>query len=624
MMDYSCTVLIVAGNSIDRDQYRKSLLEDPSRSYQLLEATSVSEGLSLCRSNPIDVVLLDRLSSGKSEGGCLFLSSLRAEHNGTSPPVVMITGEETERVLTDPIGSGTEHYLRKDHLTSASLQETLQSAIEKVALLRQLKKIEADWIQTELERDRFFDLSLDLMAIAGVDGYYIRLNPVWESTFGFTHAELMNEPYLHWIHPDDRSATLEAGKALSQGDSVIGFENRHICRDGSYRWLSWNSSPYEGEKVVYAVARDITRQKQAELIRQENEETIRSQLAEIETIYSTTPIGLCSLDLDLRFVRVNEYLANIDCRSIEDHIGRTIREVVPGIADQIEPLYRQVLESRKPIVDVEVQGSTLDQPTIVRDYLVSYYPKMLPDGQVIGFNSMVQDITERKKVLATLEECNQELNQFAHVVSHDLKAPLRAVSNLSQWIEDDLQGLLTTDTQYQMTLLRRRVDRMAETIDGLLDYASIGQAKTFPEAFSVADVIQGAIDSLAPPPTFNIVISPMLPTLTAHRLRLFQVFANLIGNAIHHHDRSDGSIHISCKDCGDFYEFILADDGPGIAPEHHEKIFAIFQSINPQNNPHSTGIGLSIVKKIVETEGGTIRLESKLGQGATFSFTWPR
>ena len=126
------------------------------------------------------------------------------------------------------------------------------------------------------------------------------------------------------------------------------------------------------------------------------------------------------------------------------------------------------------------------------------------------------------------------------------------------------------------------------------------------------------------PVNLKLFVSPDLPTLTAHRLRLFQVFSNLIGNAIRHHDRSDGSIGISCKDCGDFYEFTVTDDGPGIDPEHHEKIFAIFQSINPQNSPDSTGIGLSIVKKIVETEGGTIRLESQLDQGATFYFTWPR
>jgi signal transduction histidine kinase len=140
----------------------------------------------------------------------------------------------------------------------------------------------------------------------------------------------------------------------------------------------------------------------------------------------------------------------------------------------------------------------------------------------------------------------------------------------------------------------------------------------------VAQLLAETIDSLAPPPTFSISIDTNLPTLNTKRLFLSQVFANLIGNGIKHHDRSDGSIQISCQECGDFYEFVIADDGPGIAPENHDKVFAIFQAVNPQNSPDSTGIGLAIVKKIIETEGGTIRLESNLGQGTKFYFTWQK
>ncbi|WP_373545994.1 ATP-binding protein [Chamaesiphon sp.] len=105
---------------------------------------------------------------------------------------------------------------------------------------------------------------------------------------------------------------------------------------------------------------------------------------------------------------------------------------------------------------------------------------------------------------------------------------------------------------------------------------------------------------------------------------MFQVFTNLISNAIKHHHRADGSIHISGRDLGEFYEFAIADDGPGIAPEQHERIFEIFQAVNPQNRSDSTGIGLSIVRKIIETEGGTIRVESQIGTGTTFYFTWPQ
>jgi signal transduction histidine kinase len=165
---------------------------------------------------------------------------------------------------------------------------------------------------------------------------------------------------------------------------------------------------------------------------------------------------------------------------------------------------------------------------------------------------------------------------------------------------------------------------MAAMIDGLLDYARIGRTNESIEPVCVAELLAETIDSLAPPPTFSIVIAPNLPTVDTKRLLLFQVFTNLIGNAIIHHDRSDGSIEISCQECGDFYEFGVTDDGLGIAPENHAKIFTIFQTVNPQNRSDSTGIGLAIVKKIIEAEGGTIRLESELGRGTAFYFTWPK
>ncbi len=211
-----------------------------------------------------------------------------------------------------------------------------------------------------------------------------------------------------------------------------------------------------------------------------------------------------------------------------------------------------------------------------------------------------------------------------HIVSHDLKAPLRAVSNLSQWIEEDLEGTISADTQQQMALLRDRVNRMQDMINGLLNYARIERTQIIVEQVSVEELLCEVIDSVAPAPTFQIIIAPEMPVLRTKRLLLYQVFVNLISNGVKHHERPDGSVHISSQDQGAFYEFMVADDGPGIAPENHDKIFMIFQSVNPQSSSDSSGVGLSIVKKIVETEGGRIRLESELGKGTTFYFTWPK
>ncbi|WP_373546484.1 GAF domain-containing protein [Chamaesiphon sp.] len=237
---------------------------------------------------------------------------------------------------------------------------------------------------------------------------------------------------------------------------------------------------------------------------------------------------------------------------------------------------------------------------------------------------MVVDFTDRKQMETALAERNQELDSFVYIVSHDLKAPLRAISNLSVWIEEDLGPELPAEIQQQMSQLRGRAQRMEAMINGLLEYARVGRTDTQIQLVSVAELLAEILDSLAPPSTFKIVIAPDLPTFHTKRLLLSQVFANLIGNAFKHHDKSNGFMRISSQEQGDFYEFTIVDDGPGIPQEQHDRVFIIFQSINPQKNSDSTGIGLSIVKKIVETVGGQIWLQSELGKGTTFYFTWPK
>lgn len=221
-----------------------------------------------------------------------------------------------------------------------------------------------------------------------------------------------------------------------------------------------------------------------------------------------------------------------------------------------------------------------------------------------------------------LQKRNQELDQFAYVASHDLKAPLRAISSLSAWIEEDLGELLPKENQQQMRLLRGRVNRMEALINGLLEYSRVGRINTEASTVNVGALLKDIIDSLDPPSTFTIEVEPKMPTLLTKRIPLQQVFANLISNAIKHHKRPDGYVKISVQDQGKYYEFAVTDDGPGIAPEYHKKVFVIFQTLEARDSHENTGIGLAIVKKIVEIEGGAIALESQIGAGSTFRFTW--
>ena len=265
------------------------------------------------------------------------------------------------------------------------------------------------------------------------------------------------------------------------------------------------------------------------------------------------------------------------------------------------------------------------------------------NSEKIGVYGTLNDVTERKQTeavlearadelsqinlmllqtTAELEKRNKELDQFAYVTSHDLKAPLRAIANLSEWIEEDLQEALTPDTQKQMDLLRGRVYRMEALINGLLQYSRVGRIKTEPEAVVVAQLLAEIIDSIAPPQDFTIEIVGEMPTLVTERIPLQQVFSNLISNAVKHHNRSDGKVTISIQEQEEFYEFTVVDDGKGIASQYHDKIFVIFQTLESRDKRENTGIGLAIVKRIIEENGGTITLESQPGKGTSFRFTW--
>ena len=238
-----------------------------------------------------------------------------------------------------------------------------------------------------------------------------------------------------------------------------------------------------------------------------------------------------------------------------------------------------------------------------------------------GFNDMLAQIQLRQE---ELERSNRDLDQFAYIASHDLKAPLRAIATLSRWLEEDLKDRLSEEGREQIVLLRSRVQRMDSLIDGVLRYSRVGRMENEGEWVQVRELVEEQVELLSPPEGFRIRLADDLPEMHTKRLRLGQVFSNLINNAIKYHDREDGEIVVASRSLGDgLWEFRVSDDGPGIPEQHRERVFVMFQTLQPRDQVESTGLGLSLVKKLVEEEGGEVHVESNPEGGATFVFTWP-
>jgi PAS domain S-box-containing protein len=231
-----------------------------------------------------------------------------------------------------------------------------------------------------------------------------------------------------------------------------------------------------------------------------------------------------------------------------------------------------------------------------------------------------------ERAAAETAEAYRELDQFAYVASHDLKAPLRGISNLAQWIQDDAGEQLGEESSEHLRLLRGRADRMGALIDGILAYSRAGRVLRAPERVDTGALVSEVIELLAPPAEVTIQVAAQMPVVEAERVPLQQVFMNLIGNALKYSraERPDVLVRIDWRDAGDAIEFAVTDNGPGIALEYQERIWGIFQTLAARDKVEGTGIGLSVVKKIVETRGGSITLESAPGQGATFRFTWSK
>lgn len=441
-----------------------------------------------------------------------------------------------------------------------------------------------------------------------------------------------------------------------QGESVKDVEMKFVPKQGKTRVLLTNSDPIidrQGNRIgAIASMRDITERRRVEL-------ELESERIFINAVLNNLSDGIVACDR-------HGILALFNQASL-DFFRKPAKPIPPEAWAEYYHLYdsegtNYLSQGDIPLFRAFAGESFIDAELMVkppdgkpRHLLANGSPLIDAKGNKIGAVVAVRDVSQRKQaeralaelneeleqrvrqrtsqleqtnalLLATtaaLEKRNQELDQFAYVASHDLRAPLRAIANLSQWIEEDLADKLDEETRYNMNLLRNRVSRLEKLVNGLLAYSRVGRIQTKPELVAVDKMIAEIIDLLDVPPNCQIIVGAM-PTFTTQIIPLQQVFNNLIANAIKHNRDQLSQIIISAREQEDYYEFSVADDGIGIAPPDRDRIFTIFQTLEAKDNHQNTGIGLSIVKKAVESQGGTITVESELNSGAIFRFTWQK
>jgi signal transduction histidine kinase len=223
-----------------------------------------------------------------------------------------------------------------------------------------------------------------------------------------------------------------------------------------------------------------------------------------------------------------------------------------------------------------------------------------------------------------LSRSNRDLEDFAYVASHDLKAPLSGIDSAAKWLEEDLHDSLSDESRKILGLMRNRIARMEKLLDDLLSYSRAGRTDTAVRETNVADIFDSIVGVLTPPAHIQVRVEGGLPVIVTASAQLEQVLRNLINNAIKHHDKQSGEVVLSGKRVGDVVEFSVRDNGPGIAPQFHDKIFQLCQTLKRRDEVEGSGMGLAVVKKLVEQQNGRITVHSRGdGTGSEFRFGWP-
>lgn len=452
------------------------------------------------------------------------------------------------------------------------------------------------------------------------------------------------------VHPDDaaiaHSAVEQALSPTSPGE--FAMEYRILWPDASIHWVRAVGRIYfEGEGAerhpvrFLGIVQDISERRAAEAERERLIAALETERARLQQVFTEAPAVMALYSGPEQVITlVNPTWERVVGKP--DALGRSFREVFPefegtGLFEKVEDVYRTGTPFVDPEVNVPLErwGSGVLEDTYWhlvwrplagegrqgRDILVH---AVEVTAQVLARREVEAKAEELARIAQKLEISNRDLDQFAYAASHDLRAPLRGIANLATWIEEDLGERATADTRQHLELLRSRVRRMEGLIEGILQYSRAGRVRDKVEEVEVAPLVREAVELIAPPEGVQVKIAETMPRLRSERAPLQQVFMNLIGNAIKYNKSAHPEVRIEARDDGAHLHFSVADNGPGIAEEYHERIFGIFQTLEARDKVEGTGIGLSLVKRLVESRGGRVWVDSREGSGSTFHFTWPR